>query len=388
MASKGKTVASPKQEPEAAARNAQAGARPAPTAPQPVAHSMQSQAKAGKLPAPQTTPIQGLQARSAATKLAPSASRGFAIRTKPKLGTGVPRCLVASHTVEKALLKGAAVSIPKRVHERFVAGLKTFLPIIAAQRARDVSEADTVTLVKDLFSDVFGFDKYAELTSEHAIRGTYCDLAIKLDNKLALLCEVKAIGVALEDKHVKQAVDYAANQGCEWVVLTNGVTWRLYVVSFGKPIDKKLVFELDITTVNLKDEQHLDRMFALTKEGFSKGAHVEMKDLNEATSRHLIGALLVENDSVLGMIRRELRRVVEANVAEETIRRVLLDEIIKRDVVDGPEWKEAAAKVNRKETRAMRTRKKDGDVEDSSSQQGHKVSSSDNATPQLPDEVS
>lgn len=262
------------------------------------------------------------------------------------------------------------MSIPKRVHERVAAGLKQFLPIIAAQRARDVSEADTVTLVKDLFSEVFGFDKYAELTSEHAIRGTYCDLAIKLDGKLALLCEVKAIGVALEDKHVKQAVDYAANQGCEWVVLTNGVTWRLYVVSFGKPIDKKLVFELDVSTVNLKDEQHLDRMFALTKEGFTKGAHVEMKDLHEATSRHLIGALLVENESVLGMIRRELRRVVEANVDEATIKRVLLDEIIKRDVVDGPEWKEAAAKVNRKETRAMRTRRKDDPDGVPTSQQG------------------
>jgi len=42
-----------------------------------------------------------------------------------------------------------------------------------------VSEADTITLVKDLLSEVLGYDKYAELTSEHSIRGTYCDLAIK-----------------------------------------------------------------------------------------------------------------------------------------------------------------------------------------------------------------
>lgn len=62
--------------------------------------------------------------------------------------------------------------------------------------------------------------------SEHAIRGTYCDLAVRIDGKLAFLLEVKAVGLDLKDQHVKQSVDYAANQGCEWVVLTNGIEWR------------------------------------------------------------------------------------------------------------------------------------------------------------------
>ncbi|MBL8751421.1 MAG: type I restriction enzyme HsdR N-terminal domain-containing protein, partial [Planctomycetes bacterium] len=100
--------------------------------------------------------------------------------------------------------------------------LKRFAPILTAQRDRDVSESDTVTIVEDLLSDLFGFDKYAEVTSEFAIRSTYCDLAIKIENKLRLLIEVKAIGITLNEKHVKQVVDYAANQGLDWVVLTNG----------------------------------------------------------------------------------------------------------------------------------------------------------------------
>ena len=102
------------------------------------------------------------------------------------------------------------MAIPQRVRERIVAGLKRLMPVVAQQKARDVSEADTVTLVKDLLSEVFGYDKYAELTSEHSIRGTYCDLAVKLDEKLVQLVEVKAVGTALDDRHVKQAVDYAS----------------------------------------------------------------------------------------------------------------------------------------------------------------------------------
>ena len=55
-------------------------------------------------------------------------------------------------------------SVPKKVAERLVAGLKCFQPILAAAKARDVGETDTVTIVKDMLADVFGYDKYAELT--------------------------------------------------------------------------------------------------------------------------------------------------------------------------------------------------------------------------------
>jgi len=91
-------------------------------------------------------------------------------------------------------------------------------------------EHEKSRILRDILNAVFGYDKYAELTSEHAIRGTYCDLAVRIDGKLAFLLEVKAVGLDLKDQHVKQSVDYAANQGCEWVVLTNGIEWRLLKV--------------------------------------------------------------------------------------------------------------------------------------------------------------
>jgi hypothetical protein len=103
---------------------------------------------------------------------------------------------------------------------RISSALKRFQPILDSARARDANESDTVIIVMDLLSEILGYDKYSEITSEHAIRGTFCDLAIKIDGGLALLIEVKAIGLELRDQHVKQATDYAANQGCEWVALT------------------------------------------------------------------------------------------------------------------------------------------------------------------------
>jgi hypothetical protein len=63
------------------------------------------------------------------------------------------------------------MAISKRSVERALSGVKRLLPIIEQQKTRDVSEADTVTLVKDIMAEVFGFDKYTEISSEHAIRG-------------------------------------------------------------------------------------------------------------------------------------------------------------------------------------------------------------------------
>jgi len=251
------------------------------------------------------------------------------------------------------------MAIPTRVRERLVSGLKRFSPILVQQRDRDVSEADTVTLVKDCLADVFGYDKYAELTSEYAIRGTFCDLAVKIEQKLSQLIEVKAIGMELDDRHVKQAVDYASNQGVEWVVLTNGIVWRLYQVIFAKPIDKRLLAQVDLLQVDPKKDESLDLLYLFSKEGFLKGAHIELRDRQDATSRYTLAALLVRNDSVVSCIRRELRRVVDVLVSDEEIIKVLRDAVIKRDTLEGPEAESAARTVNRSETKTLRTAKPD-----------------------------
>jgi len=246
------------------------------------------------------------------------------------------------------------MAISKRVCERVVAGMKRLGPIIQQQKTRDVSEADTVTLVKDLLAEVFGYDKYADVTSEHAIRGTYCDLAIKLDEKLVQLIEVKAIGISLDDRHVRQVVDYAANQGIEWVILTNGITWRIYHVLFEKPIDKQLIAEIDLTTVDCRKEPDLEALYPFTKEGFQKGAPSALRDRQDATNRFLVAALLLENDAVLSMIRRELRKIVDVIVDDAEITRVLHNEVIKREVLEGEPAIAAANRVKRAESKAVR----------------------------------
>jgi predicted type IV restriction endonuclease len=254
------------------------------------------------------------------------------------------------------------VSIPKKVSERLAAGLKQFQPILTASKARDDGEADTVMVVTDILQLIFGYDKYSEITAEYAIRGTYCDLATKLDGVLQMLIEVKAIGLELKDQHVKQAVDYAANQGVDWVVLTNGIQWRVYNVAFTKPINQELLIELDLCALNPRNAADVECLYLLSKEGWVKSILGDYQTQKQALSRFFLGALLL-SDPVLEVVRRELRRVSpDVKIEIEQIQKVLTSEVIKREVIDGDQAEHARKKIARCAKKTLRkTGKEDED---------------------------
>lgn len=250
-------------------------------------------------------------------------------------------------------------SIPKKVTERIVAGIKRFQPILAVSKSRDDGESDTVMIVTDMLADVFGYDKYSEVTSEHAIRGTFCDLATKLDGVLQTLIEVKAIGMELKEQHVKQAVDYAANQGVDWVMLTNGVQWRVYSVAFTKPINQELVVDIDFSTLSSRNSSDVESLFLLSKEGWLKSVLGEYHTQKQALSRFFLGALLL-SDPVLNVVRRELRRVSpDVKIETDQIQKVLANEVIKREVLDGEQADNAKKKIARAAKKVLRQEAKE-----------------------------
>lgn len=237
--------------------------------------------------------------------------------------------------------------IPKKVRTRLVAGLKRFQPILTQARARDVNEADTVTIVADIFARVFGYDKYSEITKEYAIRGTYCDLAIVMEDKPSILTEVKAIGLDLKLSHMKQAVAYAANKGVDWVVLTNGAFWKVFRIIFGKPINQELVIDFDFLSLNPRVPADLEILYLLTREGYLKSALPEYRIHQQATNRFMLGAI-IQSEPVLKVIRRELKKVnPDVKVGIEDVKNALVNEVLKREVVEGDKAQEAGKKLTK-----------------------------------------
>lgn len=247
-------------------------------------------------------------------------------------------------------------AVPKKVSERLVQGIRRFQPVLAAARSRDVGEADTVTIIKDVLAEVFGYDKYADVTSEYSIRGTYCDLAIKIDGQLQTLIEVKAIGLDLKDAHVKQAIDYAANQGVDWVLLTNGIVWRVYHLIFAKPIDQELVLEIDFCKLNPRSQKDIELLYLWCKEGWQRSLLGEYHSQRQALSRFFVAAV-IQSDQVLDVIRRELRRVSpDVKIDADELGDVLKNEVMKREVVEGEKADEARKRIAKSANKALRAR--------------------------------
>lgn len=246
--------------------------------------------------------------------------------------------------------------IPAKVETRIKDALKRYKPVIEQAKARDIGEADTSTLVKDILADLFGYDKYTEITAEYQIKGTYCDLAIKLEGKLALLIEVKAIGLDLKEAFIKQAVDYAANQGIEWVVLTNAVTWQVYKIGFGKPITNDLLMSLSFLALDPKNPADIESLYLLSREAQGKSLLDEYHEQKQALSKYCIGALLL-TEPVLSIIRRELKRLSpDVKIEIEEIQSVISQEVIKREVIEGEKAQEATKKISRAANKALRAK--------------------------------
>jgi predicted type IV restriction endonuclease len=253
-------------------------------------------------------------------------------------------------------------TIPNKVTDRLAASIKRFQPVLASAQSRDVNESDTVIIITDMLSEVFGYDKYSEVTSEKAIRGTFCDLATKVDGTLLSLIEAKAVNQELKDSFVKQAVDYAANQGVDWVILTNGIAWQVYKVAFTKPIGQELVFEVNFLTLNHRDLSDLELLFLLTKEGWMKSAIGEYYSQKQALSRFSVAAMVL-SDSVVAVVRRELKRLSpDVKIETEKIRDVLQNEVLKREVVEGDKAEEAHRKIARIARTRIRSASKDLEI--------------------------
>ncbi len=254
------------------------------------------------------------------------------------------------------------IKIPKKVLDRFSKDLKKFQSVAISHKTKDVSEADTVTLVKDILSNIFGYDKYEELTSEQMIRGTYCDLAVKIDGKVKYLIEVKGAAINLNNSHMQQAINYGVGHGIEWVVLTNSLDWKLYRIKFSQPYEVEEVSSFNLSNINLKSDDDLNKLFLLCKEGINADAMDVYHQHTQLVNKFVVAQIAI-SESIVSAIRKELRRLFpDVKVESTQILDILANEVLKRELMEGDKVKETQAKIKKATSKlARQTAKKNAD---------------------------
>lgn len=239
------------------------------------------------------------------------------------------------------------MKIPQVVLKRLKEQVPRFQKVLEAAKSRDVNEADTVVIITDMLEQVFGMDKYTELTREHAIKGTYVDLAVKIDSKIQYLIEVKAIGLDLKENHIRQAVDYAAKEGVQWVVLTNGVIWEVHRVHVSGQVTNEEVVRFNFLELSSRRESDIETLFLLCRKGIGRDLMDDYYEKRQACNRFVIGALL-SSEPIAAHVRRMLRSITPGlKVTTEEVRAVINGEVMKRDIRESEQGTETQKKVTR-----------------------------------------
>jgi hypothetical protein len=238
------------------------------------------------------------------------------------------------------------MAIPKRESQQMTDAITRYQKIISIAKARDLNESDTVTIISDMLNDIFGYDKYIDITSEFAIRNTYCDIAIKIGNKIEYLIECKSIGTELKDSHLKQAIDYGANQGVSWVILTNGAIWKLYKIRFEKPINFDLVLQFDFTQISARAEETKELLYILHKGAIEKNLRQMHFEKTQLVNQYTIAQLLL-SEPITNAIKREIRRLSDIKLDDNEIKDTLQTLVIKRDLIESEEAKNAEKTVRK-----------------------------------------
>lgn len=184
--------------------------------------------------------------------------------------------------------------------------LRKFAPTFIDARESTLNEADTVLRLCKCFETVFGYDAIKDISREANLKNKFVDICLKIDGKIKLLVEVKAAPVTLRDRHIDQAQSYASHNNYPWVLLTNGVEWNLYHLTFGEGIDYQLSF-----SVSLKDaaaiEIAAEKLGHLHKLSVKKGELDEFWESSTALSAESVGKSLF-TETVLKVLRAQIRK--------------------------------------------------------------------------------
>ena len=245
-------------------------------------------------------------------------------------------------------------TISKTVRQRIKDGIKRFQTPLQKAKDKDVNESDTVTIVHDIITDVFGYERYVEVTKEHKVNGDRCDLAIVVDGVLQKLIEVKAIGITLNKKHVHQAVQYGASKKCNFVMLTNGQIWQVYELHFDDGLDAEMVCEIDLMNIDLKDETELAKIWMITKEGRGKSELRNFARKQKVRNKYNLAAILLD-DECLKVVRKNLKRISpDVPFDLEEIKRAMMEEVIIKDAQSADEAKVARAALKKSKRTTLR----------------------------------
>ena len=239
-------------------------------------------------------------------------------------------------TVTTARTRRTATSPQWEEHARTLLrnAIKRYRKTISTLVDQKATEAQTRLVVTEFLRDGLGFDLFRDIAAEYPIevgtKGGFADIALRIDDVVVALIEVKAVTTKLPGNglHLMQGAAYAIFDGIEWVILTNAREWVLYHVQARqpKPAQFDLIFHVDLLDDRSPARKATD-LIPVTREHIKHGLLDELWERHRATSPKSLGQAVL-SEQVLKAIRSQLHktkgRLVELDELETALRSSVL----------------------------------------------------------------
>jgi len=216
---------------------------------------------------------------------------------------------------------------------KFTQSIKEYKKKFLDKPLGELDESGTRLLINHFLTEMLGYETLSEVKTEYMIKGTYADYVIQIGGKRHFLVEVKALSLNLSSNHLRQSINYGANEGIDFVLLTNGRVFELYKVLFEKPISHELIFSLDLselTTLKLI----ADQLQYLHKDAVLKKGLDVLWDRHSALSPKNLSKLLFSTE-VVKFLQKELKKKYNIKfdevVIENAVKRIAMESVIIED---------------------------------------------------------
>jgi hypothetical protein len=202
--------------------------------------------------------------------------------------------------------------------ERMLAALKEYRKKYLSGSITDLDESGTRIMINTFLTSILGYQELEEIKTEYIIKGTYADYIIQIGGKRHFLVDVKAFPLELSDKHLRQAVNYGANEGIDWAILTNGRQFQLYKILFEKPIGEKMVFEIDFEAEDFDLKEAHQQLTYLHREAVVKDNLSDLWARYSALEPMNVAGLLF-SPQVISFLKKELKAKYDTKFEDDEI---------------------------------------------------------------------
>ena len=191
------------------------------------------------------------------------------------------------------------------------------------------NEADTRIMTNSFLTEILGYQELEEIKTEYRIKSEYADYVIQLKRKKHFVIEVKSIELDINEKHLRQSLSYAANEGIDWILLMNGREVQLYRVNFGKPITTTLIFK-----INLMDPDSLKKapelLWNLTKKAVERNELETFWKRTNALNPENLSKILY-SEEIVKRLRNDLKEQTgiyfQIEDVAESLRQIIIKEV-------------------------------------------------------------